>query len=69
MHAHRCVFSSLALPSERPGDIPIVIGIPTSQVFDSKYNYPVKETGFLGEMSDSRVKGWGEAQGRSRTPY
>lgn len=44
-----CVFSSLVLPSERPGDIPIVIGIPSSQVFDSKYNNPAKETGFLGE--------------------
>lgn len=47
MHACMCVFSSLVLPSERPCDIPIAIGIPSSQVFDSKYNTQQKKLGSL----------------------
>lgn len=55
MYVRTCVFSSLALPSEGPGDILRVIGVPGSRVFDSEYNYLVNEAGFLGEMTDSRV--------------
>ena len=39
-------------------DTPVPMSTPSSQILVSRYHYPVKELGLLGEMADS--KGGGE---------